>query len=144
MRGGRLHNRLYYLSESTPSLSLDVRGDIDRLAAKTASWFETVLHRPIVLHVWMHEGRAYAGRYEFADTHETLVQAYTRPAAPPGQYEQVISEGHVRGRGWLRTAGLPAPDFYTAIRGDVEHAQVPDEAVLKEARGLVAGSRWYE
>lgn len=144
VRGGRLHNQLYHLSDSTPSLSLNVRGDIDRLAAKTAAWFETVLSRPIVLHVWMHEGQAYAGRYEFADTHETLAQAYTRSAAPPGQYERAISEGHVRGRGWLQTAGLPAPDFYTPIRGDVERAEVPDGAVLMEARGLVADCRWYE
>jgi hypothetical protein len=58
----------------------------DSLAAKTAAWFEAVLSRPIVLHVWMHEGRGYASGYEFADTHETLVQAYDRPAAPQDQY----------------------------------------------------------
>jgi hypothetical protein len=144
VRGGRLHNQLYHLSGKTPSLSLDSRGGIDRLAGKTAAWFEAVLRRPVVLHAWMHEGRAYAGRYEFADTHETLAQAYTRSAAPHGQYERVIAEGHVHGRGWLQTAGLPAPDFYTPVRGDMEHAQIPDGASLSEARGLVANSHWYE
>jgi hypothetical protein len=141
--GGRLHSQLYHLSGETPSLSLDARGDVDNLAAKTSAWFEAVLSRPIVLHVWMHEGRTYASRYEFADTHETLVQAYNRPAAPEDQYQRVIADGHVHGKGWLQTTGLPAPDFYTPIRGDMAHAEIPDGASLREARGLVANSRWY-
>jgi hypothetical protein len=144
VRGGRLHNQIYYLSGNTPSLSLDVRGDIDMLATKTAVWFETVLRRPIVLHVWMHEGRAYAGRYEFADTHETLVQAYTRSAAPKRQYERVISRGHVQHGVWLQTAGLPAPDFYTPIRGDMERAEIPEGALLKEDHRPVVNRGWYE
>jgi len=144
VRGGRLHNQLYHLSGKTPSLSFDARGGVDSLAGKTAAWFETVLRRPVVLHVWTHEGRAYAGRYEFADSHETLGQAYIRSAAPHGQYERVIAAGHVHGRGWLQTAGLPAPDLYSPVRGDMEHAQIPNGASLGEARGLMANSQWYE
>jgi len=143
VRGGRLHSQLYHLSGETPSLALDAHGDIDDLARKTAAWFEVVLCRPIVLHVWMHQGRAYASRYEFADTHETLVQAYNRPIAPQDQYERLIAEGYVHGKGWLQTTGLPAPDFYTPVRGDMGRAQIPDGASLREVRGLVANGRWY-
>jgi hypothetical protein len=143
VRGGRLHSQLYYLSGETPSLSLDAHGDVGELAGKTTAWFETVLRRPAVLYAWMHEGRAYASRYECADTHETLTQAYTRSAAPQGQYERVTADGHVHGRGWVQTTGLPAPDLYTPIRGDMEHAQIRDGASPCEARGLVAAGRWY-
>ena len=82
VRGGRLHNQIHDLSGETPSLSFAAHGGIKRLAAKTADWFEAVLRRPIVLYVWMHKESPYAGRYEFADTHETLAQAYNRSAAP--------------------------------------------------------------
>ena len=144
VRGGRLHNQIYHLTGETPSLSLDASGSTETLAAQTAEWFEAVLSRPVVLFVWMHEGQAYAGRYEFADTHETLAQAYTRPAAPQGQYDRMIAAGHVRGRGWLQTAGLPPPDLHVPIRGDMESARIPASGRAEEARRLVADSQWYE
>jgi hypothetical protein len=86
----------------------------------------------------------YAGRYEFADTHESLVQAFAPSAMPEGLYERLVAAGHVRGRGWPQTAGLPVPDFSTPIRGDVERAKIPDGAAMKDVRGLVADFRWNE
>ncbi|WP_157435981.1 hypothetical protein [Actinospica robiniae] len=143
VKGGRLHNQLYSLTGATPSLALEASGTIDELADQTARWFDAVLRRPIVLYVWLNDGYAYAARYAFADTSETLAQLYNRGIAPKGQYEQVIAAGHVHGRGWLQTAGLPTPDVYVPIRGDLAAARVPAAVVRAEQRGPIDGS-WYE
>lgn len=143
VKGGRLHNQLYSLTGETPSLALEASGSIRELADQTARWFDVVLRRPIVLYVWLNDGYAYAARYEFADTSETLSQLYNRGIAPKGQYEQVIAAGHVRGRGWLQTAGLPTPDVYVPIRGDLDAGRVPAGVVRAEKRGPIEGA-WYE
>ena len=143
VRGGRLHNQLYSLTGETPSLNLEATGSIDELANRTAQWFEAVLRRPIILYVWLNNGHAYAARYAFADTSETLSQLYNRAIAPEGQYEQMISDGHARGMGWIQTAGLPTPDLYLLIRGDEAQARVPAGVLRAEKRGPIAGT-WYE
>jgi hypothetical protein len=143
INGGRLHNQLYSLSDQTPSLSLTATGTVDALAERTAEWFEAVLARPVVLYVWLHDGYAYAARYAFADTSETLAQSYSADRAPSGQYASVIAAGHVQGRGWLQTAGLPTPDLYLHIRGDMESATIPAGVHAETRRGPLPG-RWYE
>lgn len=143
VQGGRLHNQLYFVTDQTQSLALDAAGSVDDLAIQTAEWLEGVLRRPIVLYVWLHDQYAYAARYAFADTSETLSQTYSKGRAPEGQYEAVIAAGHVRGRGWLQTAGLPDPDLYIHIRGDLETAKVPAGVRRVEQRGPLGGA-WYE
>lgn len=134
---------IYSLSDQTPSLSLTATGSVDALAERTAEWLEAVLARPVVLYVWLHDGYAYAARYAFADTSETLAQSYSADRAPSGQYAAVIAAGHVQGRGWLQTAGLPTPDLYLHIRGDMESAAIPAGVHAETRRGPLPG-RWYE
>lgn len=143
VKGGRLHNQIYFLTGETRSLALEATGSIGELANQTARWFGAVLSRPVVLYVWLNDGYAYAARYAFADTSETLGQLYNRSAAPEGQYEQVIAAGHVRGRGWLQTTGLHMPDVYVPIRGDQTAAQVPAGVAQANKRGPIPGA-WYE
>lgn len=143
VRGGRLHNQLYSVSEETPSLALDAEGSMDALADQTAQWFGLVLNRPVVLYVWLHERYAYAARYAFADTSETLCQTYSKERAPEGQYESVIADGHVRGKGWLQTSGLPSATLCLHIRGDREKAKVSAEIRWVQERGPLPGL-WYE
>lgn len=141
--GGRLHNQLYSLSDQTPSLTLTATGSVNALAERTAEWFEAVLARPVVLYVWLHDGYAYAARYALADTSETLAQCYSEARAPSGQYDAVIAAGYVRGKGWLQTVGLPTPDLYFHIRGDLESAAIPEAVRPETMRGPLPG-RWYE
>lgn len=143
INGGRLHNQLYSLSDQTPSLALTAKGSTDALAHRTAEWFEAVLARPVVLYVWLHDGYAYAARYAFADSSETLAQCYSAARAPSGQYDAVVAAGHVRGKGWLQTIGLPAPDLYLHIRGDMESAAIPAGVRPEARRGPLPGG-WYE
>lgn len=141
--GGRLHSQLHHITGETPSLAFEAADDLEALAQSTATWFAEVLRRPVVLYVWLHDGWAYAARYAFADTSETLVQSYSRNRAPQGQYEAVIAAGHVRGKGWLQTAGLPTPDLYLAIRGDMASARIPAGVRAENRRGPLPGL-WYE
>jgi hypothetical protein len=124
-------------------LGLTATGSVEALAERTAEWFEAVLARPVVLYVWLHDGYAYAARYAFGDTSETLVQCYSAGRAPSGQYDAVIAAGHVRGKGWLQTAGLSTPDLYFHIRGDLESAAIPAGVRPETMRGPLPG-RWYE
>lgn len=128
VHGGRLHNQIYYVECQPPGLALDATGSIESLAEQTAEWFASVLRRPIVLYIWLHNGSVYASRYFFADASETLIQMYNKELAPPGQYESLIAAAQVCGRGWVQTAGLPRPDVYRHIRGDMERAVLPPGA----------------
>ena len=142
VQGGELHNQLYYICRQPPGMTLDATGNLEFLAARTADWFGAVLSRPVVLYVWLNDGYAYAARYAFADSSETLSQAYIRELAPKGQYEQVVAAGHVHGKGWLQTAGLPTPDLYLHVRGDMDRAQIPAGVGRTAERGPLP-SLWY-
>jgi hypothetical protein len=144
VRGDRLHNQLFFLPESPSPWALDETGDVDELAQRSAEWFTTMLHRPIVLYIWLHNRYAYAARYVFADTGETLSQSYIEQLAPAGQTERLIAGGHVRGKGWIQTTGLPAPSLYLHIRGDLELASsLPSDVPQATERGPISGV-WYE
>ena len=140
--GGELHNQLYYICGQPPGMALDVTGSLDVLVERTADWFSSVLRRPIGLYVWLNDGYAYAARFAFADSSETLSQAYVKQLAPEGQYEQVVAAGHVHGKGWLQTAGLPTPDLYLHIRGDMQRAQIPSGVGRTQERGPLP-TFWY-
>ncbi|MFD9100294.1 hypothetical protein ACFVZN_04395 [Streptomyces virginiae] len=118
VRGDRLHNQLYFLPDQPTSLAMEAVGSPQELAARTATWFETLLRKPIVRHEWEHRGQVYATRYLFADTEEGLVQSYNQTLAPSGQAMGLIGAGHVRGRGWIQTSGLGRPDRIVSIRGE--------------------------
>jgi hypothetical protein len=141
--GDRLDSQLFSLREPPTGWGISTSGPVEELARRTADWFATVLRRPVVLYVWLHAGHAYAAQYAFADTAETLSQCYSRQRAPDGQPEAMVAAGHVHGRGWIQTAGLPAPDLYLHVRGDLGLAQVPDELRLVTRRGPLPGL-WYE
>lgn len=110
LHGDRLDLQSFVFPHAPSSLAVDASGPPDALAAVAAGWFDTLLHRPIVHQEWLHDRRVYAQRYVFADTGEPLVQSYDRRFAPPGQPEQLISEGHVHCAGWIQTSGLGPPN----------------------------------
>ncbi|MEW2353208.1 hypothetical protein [Spirillospora sp. NPDC029432] len=143
VRGDRLHSQLHSLPEDPSPWALDATGSIDELAGRSAEWFARMLRRPIALYVWLHEQQAYAARYVFADSDETLCQSYVKQLAPAGQAEGLIADGHVRGQGWIQTAGLPAPNLYLHIRGDREAASLPPGVKEATKRGQISGV-WYE
>lgn len=47
--------------------------------------------------------------FEFTDYDRTISQLYRKDLVPPGQAEELIAAGHVHGRGWIQTVGLPRP-----------------------------------
>lgn len=143
VRGDRLHNQVYSLPEPPSPWALDATGAPDRLAELAAEWFRAVLDKPIVLYVWLHDGYAYAARYAFADSGETISQCYAEGMAPAGQAAELIAAGHVHGRGWIQTIGLPTPDLYLHIRGDLSKGAVLSGAQATTRRGPVP-SLWYE
>ncbi|WCD91076.1 hypothetical protein KPP03845_200037 (plasmid) [Streptomyces xanthophaeus] len=118
VRGDRLHNQLYFLPDQPTSLAMEAVGSPQELAERTATWFETLLRKPIVRHEWEHSGQIYASRYLFADTGQGLSQSYNQTLAPSGQAEALINAGHVQGRGWIQTSGLGRPDRIVNIRGE--------------------------
>ncbi|MFB7449892.1 hypothetical protein [Streptomyces sp. NPDC056194] len=118
VRGDRLHNQLHFLPDQPTSLAMEAVGSPQELAERTATWFETLLRKPIVRHEWEHSGQVYATRYLFADTEEGLVQSYNQTLAPSGQAKGLIDAGHVHGRGWIQTSGLGRPDRIVSIRGE--------------------------
>ncbi len=143
VRGDRLHSQVFSLPERPSSWALDASGTDERLGELSASWFRGVLDKPVVLYVWLRNDYAYAARYAFADTGETLTQYYERRLAPAGQAEELIAAGHVHGRGWIQTAGLPAPTCYLHIRGDLAKGTVPFGVPGTTKRGPLRGL-WYE
>ncbi|MGI5372529.1 hypothetical protein [Streptomyces iakyrus] len=143
LRGDRLHNQLFTLPDRPSAWALNAEGSPQELARRTAEWMRTALHRPVVLYVWLHDGYAYAARYAFADRDETLSQLYNRQYAPDGQAEALTEAGHVHGRGWIQTTGLPTPDLYLHIRGNLDRAALPSGIRATTQRGGIAGV-WYE
>ncbi|WAL69072.1 hypothetical protein ORV05_15300 [Amycolatopsis cynarae] len=143
VRGDRLHSQLFSLPDHPSGWALTASGDPRELGAQTADWFRTVLRKPVVLYVWLHHGYAYAARYAFADTGETLIQNYQRGRAPHGQADELIEAGHVHGRGWIQTTGLSRPDLYLHIHGDLEPGLIPPSIPAETRRGPIAGI-WYE
>jgi hypothetical protein len=143
VRGDRLHNQLFLLPDRPHAWALDVTGPTDQLAQAAADWFRTVLNKPIVLYVWLHEGYAYAARYAFADSGETLCQSYVKSLAPQGQVAELTAAGHVHGKGWIQTIGLPTPDLYLHIRGELGKGSVLPGVPATTERGPLPGL-WYE
>ncbi|MEV6107457.1 hypothetical protein AB0M28_22530 [Streptomyces sp. NPDC051940] len=143
VRGDRLHSQLHFLPERPSAWALDATGPVPELARLSADWLESVARRPVLLYVWLHDGYAYAARYAFADRDETLVQSYAHRVAPPGQADALTAAGHVHGRGWIQTTGLPAPDVALHIRGDLEAAALPPGTSLSTHRGPLP-TLWYE
>ncbi|MFC3893183.1 hypothetical protein ACFOWZ_17045 [Lentzea rhizosphaerae] len=130
------------LPEQPSEYGLTAEGTIDELAAASAAWFEKLLSKPVVLYVWLHDNYAYAARYAYADTNETLSQAFYEPYAPDGVKEALIAGGHVFGQGWLQTVGLPPATLYVRVRGVPEDGQIPAQTRLAEKRGPISGV-WY-
>jgi hypothetical protein len=116
---------------------------VDELAHLTADWFQTVLRKPVVLYVWLHEKCAYAARYVFADTDETLCQMWSQRLAPPGKAEELIAAGHAHGKDWIQTRGLHAPNLFVYRRGDRELAVLPPDVRESTQLGPLDGV-WYE
>lgn len=143
VRGDRLHNQLYTLPDRPHAWALDATGTTDQLAQAAADWFRTVLDKPIVLYVWLHEGYAYAARYAFADSGETLCQSYAKTVAPDGQEAELTAAGHVHGKGWIQTIGLPTPSLHLHIRGDLDKGSVIPGVPATTKRGPLPGL-WYE
>ena len=143
VRGNRLHSQLYALPDRPHAWALDATGSTDQLAQAAADWFRTVLDKPIVLYVWLHEGYAYAARYAFADSGETLSQSYVERLAPHGQAAELTAAGHVHGKGWIQTIGLPTPSLYLHIRGDLDKGSVIPGVPAATKRGPLPGL-WYE
>jgi hypothetical protein len=75
--------------------------------------------------MWLYKGHVYARRYAFADTSETLSRRCSPDLAPPGLTRQLDSAGLHR-HGWVDTSGLPVPDLYQHLRGDLAAARIPD------------------
>jgi hypothetical protein len=144
VRGDRMHNQFPALVEPPTNWGLDATGTIEELAEVSADWFGAILRKPVMLYVWLNADRyVYAARFAFADTDQTLIQCYNERLAPPGQAEELIAAGHVHGRGWIQTAGLPSPHFYLHIRGDIEAARIPPGTQAAPRRGPIGGL-WYE
>lgn len=143
VQGDRLDSQDFSLPERPSSWALAATGTYDELAEASAVWFHHVLERPIVLYVWIHDGYAYANRYDFADTGEPLCQGYDKRYAPAGQADELIAAGHVYGKGWIQTTGLPTPTTYIHIRGDLTKGAVLPGVVAATRRGPLSGL-WYE
>ncbi|MET8955726.1 hypothetical protein [Streptomyces sp. NPDC004533] len=144
VRGDRLHNQLFTLTDRPSRGALEASGTIEELAEESADWFRSVLRKPVVLYVWLNDDRwAYAARFAFADDNQTISQVYNRKLAPPGQAEELIAAGHVHGKGWIQTVGLPTPTLYQHIRGDLSTAVLPPGVPTVTKRGPIGGV-WYE
>ncbi|NUR00751.1 MAG: hypothetical protein HOY79_30760 [Streptomyces sp.] len=64
---------------------------------------------------------------------------YRKNLAPAGQAEELIAPGHVHGKGWIQTVGLPVPTLYQHVRGDRSRAVVPEGARAVSERGPLHG-----
>ncbi|MCD9874079.1 hypothetical protein [Streptomyces guryensis] len=144
VRGDRLHNQLFILTDRPSTWALEATGTVDELADRSARWFRSVLDKPVVLYVWLNDDRyAYAARFAYADDNRTISQMYSKDLAPAGQAEELIAAGHVHGKGWIQTVGLPTPTLHQHVRGDRSRAVVPAGARAVTERGPLHGV-WYE
>jgi hypothetical protein len=140
VRGGRLHNQCYDLEDRSPGPPLDASGDVAELARQAARWFEAVMRRPVVLYVWLHAGYAYAVRYTFADTQEILHHFFRKERAPRDWVLRAMTRGRFSINSlWMQVHGLPEPDFYLYIRGDMQAAVISPGIRRAERHGPLAG-----
>ncbi|MEV6943692.1 hypothetical protein AB0N07_17170 [Streptomyces sp. NPDC051172] len=141
VRGDRLHNQSFLLTDRPSAWALEATGTVDEPPDRSARWFRSVLDKPVVLYVWLNDDRyAYAARFAHADDDRTISQMYNKDLAPAGQAEELIAVG---GKGWLQTVGLPAPTLHQHVRGDRSKAVVPAGARAVTERGPLHGV-WYE
>ncbi|MFC5144919.1 hypothetical protein [Streptomyces aureoversilis] len=117
VRADKLHNQNFTLPEAATGFTFAATGGPTEAANRTADWFEAVLARPLVRCEWLHAGRTYAVRYEYADTGRGLSEGFEDALAPPALRERLVAEGVVRGRGRINGAGLGEPDRVVQVRG---------------------------
>ncbi|MER6693730.1 hypothetical protein [Streptomyces minutiscleroticus] len=118
VRGDKLHNQDFALPRLATEFALAATGDAVAVANRAADWFEAILARPLVRREWLHAGKAYAVRYEYADTNRGLGEGFEDPLAPPEVQERLAAEGVVRGRGRINRSGLGEPDRAVHVRGN--------------------------
>ncbi|MGK5729996.1 hypothetical protein [Streptomyces sp. URMC 124] len=117
VRGGELHNQDFTIRQTTSEFAFEAAGTPAELANRAAEWFEAVLARPLVRCEWHHAGRAYAVRYEYADTGRGLCEGFETPLAPDALQKRLAADGVIRGRGRINRAGLGQPDVIAHVRG---------------------------
>lgn len=108
MRAGRVHHG--HPPELPPLV--EATGDDEELVDRAIGWLDTVLRRPVERREWWYLGRPYAARYQFADTGETLLQAFERSRMPWRRHRQLRTTGDVD------TSLLGAPDATIAVRAN--------------------------
>lgn len=81
VRAGKVCDQLFNLHEASARGSFHATGPVEELAERCASWFETVLSRPVSRTEWSHEGRVYE-TWAFAETLEGLVGGFNGTLAP--------------------------------------------------------------
>ncbi|MGC0334931.1 hypothetical protein RKD23_008008 [Streptomyces sp. SAI-170] len=82
VRAGKVCDQLFNLHETPESGFLCASGTAEQLAEQCATWFETVLSRPVIRMEWLHAGSAYAMSWAFADTAEALASSVNHANAP--------------------------------------------------------------
>jgi hypothetical protein len=117
LRGDSVDLQDYSLPTEHTEIALDVTAPPRVLADRLADWFEELAARRIVRHEWHYRDRMYASCYLFEDSGWRLSQMYRRDWAPPGQADQLISDGFVFGKGWIQTSRLGPPDRVTVVSG---------------------------
>ncbi|GAA3058252.1 hypothetical protein GCM10020229_82390 [Kitasatospora albolonga] len=117
VRADTLHNQAFTLPDAPTEFTFTAAGDPTDTATRTATWFEAVLARPLVRCEWLHGGRVYAVRYEYADNGRGLSEGFETPLAPPGLQKRFAAEGIDRGRGRINRLSLGEPDRVIHVRG---------------------------
>ncbi|MFJ1653221.1 hypothetical protein ACIOC2_17865 [Streptomyces sp. NPDC088337] len=109
MRAGKVCDQLFNLHETPENGFFHASGTAEQLAEQCATWFETVLSRPVIRMQWLGQDSVYATGWIFADTAEALAG---------GVDHALASTGHT---GW-RTSRV-RPDRHhrcTLIRGALQ------------------------
>ncbi|MCQ8770449.1 hypothetical protein [Streptomyces telluris] len=117
VRADRLHNQNFTLPDIPTEFTFTTAGNPTETAIRTAIWFEAILARPLIRCEWLHEGKVYALRYEYADNGRGLSEGFETPLAPPELQERLAAEGVDRGRGRIDRAGLGEPGRVVHVRG---------------------------
>jgi hypothetical protein len=117
VRGDMLHNQDFTLPDSPTEFSFGTTGVPAAVAHQVADWFEAILARPLVRCEWLHAGKAYALRYEYADSGRGLSEGFETLLSPPGLRKRMAAEGIERGRGRINRTDLGEPDRVVHVRG---------------------------
>ncbi|MER7848871.1 hypothetical protein ABTZ03_33595 [Kitasatospora sp. NPDC096077] len=117
VRADRLHNQDFTLPDAPTEFTFTAAGDPTDTASRTATWFEAVLARPMVRCEWLHDGKVYALRYEYADNGQGLSEGFETPLAPPDLQRRFAAEGVDRGRGRINRPFLGEPNRVIHVRG---------------------------